>query len=154
MPSEATRDWLLVDGSSLIFRAFFGVPASVRAPDGHQVNAVRGFLETLARMLSERAPQRIAVADDADWRPAWRVELLPTYKAHRYTSRHARVLSVAQTSDYVALEAKSDITVFPSVKSAGKRVWPGSSWARAGMGASNFVFSPLAEKTRRLAAQF
>jgi 5'-3' exonuclease len=72
-----------VDGSSLIFRAFFGVPRSVRAPDGHMVNAVRGFLETLVRMVTERRPLHLAVADDADWRPAWRVELIPGYKAHR-----------------------------------------------------------------------
>ncbi|HEX3604388.1 MAG TPA: 5'-3' exonuclease [Candidatus Dormibacteraeota bacterium] len=76
-------DWMLVDGSSLIFRAYHGVPASVRAPDGHMVNAVRGFLERLARLVAERRPRRLAIADDADWRPAWRVELIPEYKAHR-----------------------------------------------------------------------
>ena len=76
-------EWLFVDGSSLIFRAFFAVPRSVKAPDGHLVNAVRGFLETLVRMVGERRPARLAVADDADWRPAWRVELIPGYKAHR-----------------------------------------------------------------------
>jgi len=76
-------EWLLVDGSSLIFRAFYGVPASVRSPDGRQVNAVRGFLETLTRLVTSRSPHRVAVAADADWRPAWRVDLLPGYKAHR-----------------------------------------------------------------------
>ncbi|MBV8301247.1 MAG: flap endonuclease [Candidatus Dormibacteraeota bacterium] len=76
-------DWLLVDGSSSIFRAFYAVPASVRAPDGRQVNAVRGFLETLARLITTRRPRRLAVASDIDWRPAWRVELLPSYKLHR-----------------------------------------------------------------------
>ena len=76
-------DWLFVDGSSLIFRAFFAMPDSVRAPDGHMVNAVRGFIETLARMITSRRPRGIAVASDADWRPAWRVELIPGYKAHR-----------------------------------------------------------------------
>jgi 5'-3' exonuclease len=75
--------WLLVDGSSLIFRAFHGVPPSVRSPDGRPVNAVRGFLDTLARLCTQRHPQRIAVAADVDWRPAWRVELMPGYKAHR-----------------------------------------------------------------------
>ena len=43
-------DWLLVDGSSLIFRAFFGVPASFRSPDGKPVNAVRGFMDDLERI--------------------------------------------------------------------------------------------------------
>lgn len=76
-------DWLLVDGSSLIFRAFYGVPSTVVAPDGRPVNAVRGFLETLARLLYSRRPGRLAVATDEDWRPAWRVDLLPAYKLHR-----------------------------------------------------------------------
>ena len=76
-------DWLLVDGSSLIFRAFYGVPASVRSPDGRPINAVRGFLETLARLVTNRKPYHLAIASDADWRPAWRVELIPSYKAHR-----------------------------------------------------------------------
>ena len=76
-------DWLFIDGSSLIFRAFYGVPATVRAPGGAQVNAVRGFLETLARLITTRRPSRLAVAADEDWRPAWRVELIPAYKSHR-----------------------------------------------------------------------
>jgi 5'-3' exonuclease len=76
-------DWLLVDGSSLIFRAYYGVPKSVRSPDGREVNAARGFLETLTRLLGMRDPRHIAVAADADWRPEWRVALIPGYKAHR-----------------------------------------------------------------------
>lgn len=76
-------DWLLVDGSSLIFRAYYGVPASVRSPDGRPVNAVRGFLDALARLVTTRQPQRLAIASDEDWRPQWRVELIPSYKAHR-----------------------------------------------------------------------
>jgi 5'-3' exonuclease len=76
-------DWLLIDGSSLIFRAFYGVPATVRSPDGRPVNAVRGFMETLARLVAGRRPGRLAVAGDDAWRPAWRVELIPSYKAHR-----------------------------------------------------------------------
>jgi 5'-3' exonuclease len=76
-------DWLLIDGSSLIFRAYYGVPPSVRAPDGHLVNAVRGTLDNLARLVTSRRPRHIAVAADDAWRPAWRVELIPGYKAHR-----------------------------------------------------------------------
>ena len=76
-------EWLLVDGSSLIFRAFYGVPQTTRAPDGTLVNAVRGTLETLARLITERRPKRLALATDEDWRPDWRVELLPSYKEHR-----------------------------------------------------------------------
>ncbi len=76
-------DWLLIDGSSLIFRAFYGVPQTVVAPDGRLVNAVRGFLDTLSRLIYARRPGRLAVASDEDWRPQWRVDLIPSYKAHR-----------------------------------------------------------------------
>src|SRR5215469_8555586 len=81
--APTSSDWLFVDGSSLIFRAFFGVPASVRSPSGEQINAVRGFLDTLARLVSSRNPRHLAVAADDDWRPEWRVDLLPEYKAQR-----------------------------------------------------------------------
>ena len=76
-------DWLLVDGSSWIFRAYYGVPAGAPAPDGLQVNAIRGFLERLGRLIVQRRPRRLAVADDAAWRPEWRVDLIHTYKSHR-----------------------------------------------------------------------
>jgi 5'-3' exonuclease len=83
MPGVAC-DWLLIDGSSLIFRAFYGVPAaSVRAPDGMAVNAVRGFLDSLGRLVTQRRPRHLAVASDEAWRPDWRVALIPAYKAHR-----------------------------------------------------------------------
>ena len=79
----ALAEWLLVDGSSLIFRAFFGVPKTFHAPDGRLINAVRGFSDRLATLVQERRPRRIAVATDEDWRPRWRVDLIPAYKAHR-----------------------------------------------------------------------
>jgi 5'-3' exonuclease len=76
-------DWLLVDGSSLIFRAFFGVPQTITAPDGQPINAVRGFLDLLARFILDRQPRHLVVATDEDWRPAFRVDLIPSYKTHR-----------------------------------------------------------------------
>ena len=77
-------DWLLVDGSSLIFRAFYALPPDkIKAADGRPVNAVRGSLDNLARLISDRRPRAVALATDEDWRPAWRVEALPGYKAHR-----------------------------------------------------------------------
>jgi 5'-3' exonuclease len=76
-------DWLLIDGSSLMFRAFFGIPTTVRSPQGEPVNAVRGFLDMLGRLIGDRKPRAIVVATDEDWRPAFRVALVPSYKAHR-----------------------------------------------------------------------
>jgi 5'-3' exonuclease len=79
-----TRPLLLVDSASLYFRAYFGIPESaVSAPDGSPVNAVRGFLDMVATLVRTRRPGRVVCALDEDWRPAWRVALLPTYKAHR-----------------------------------------------------------------------
>lgn len=49
------------------------------------MNAIRGFLERLARLIVDRRPRHLAVADDEAWRPGWRVNLIPTYKAHRVT---------------------------------------------------------------------
>lgn len=73
----------MLDSASLYFRAYFGVPDSVRAPDGAPVNAVRGFLEMVARLVAERRPTRLVACWDEDWRPAFRVEAVPSYKAHR-----------------------------------------------------------------------
>jgi 5'-3' exonuclease len=78
------RPLLLIDAPSLYFRAFFGIPESAaRAADGTPVNAVRGFLDMLATLVRTRRPDRLVCALDEDWRPAWRVELLPSYKRHR-----------------------------------------------------------------------
>jgi 5'-3' exonuclease len=74
---------MLLDTPSLYFRAFFGVPESVTAPDGTPVNAVRGLIDMIARLVQDRRPDRLVCCMDADWRPAFRVEALPSYKAHR-----------------------------------------------------------------------
>jgi 5'-3' exonuclease len=76
-------DWLLVDGSSMIFRAYYGVKPTVDGPGGMQVNAIAGFLDRLGRLIRQRRPRHLAIADDFAWRPAWRVELIETYKSHR-----------------------------------------------------------------------
>jgi 5'-3' exonuclease len=77
------RPLLLTDTASLYFRAFYGVPSTVRAPDGTPVNAVHGLLDMLARLVADRRPGRLVCCLDTDWRPAFRVEVLPSYKAHR-----------------------------------------------------------------------
>src|SRR5438132_10119094 len=76
--------WMLIDGSSLMFRAFYGIPAAAfKAPNGMPINAVRGFLDMMGRLVSGRKPQRLAVATDEDWRPAFRVKVMPSYKTAR-----------------------------------------------------------------------
>ena len=68
---------MLIDYSSLLFRTFHTIPATV------PMNAVYGFLNMLARLLVDRRPDRLAVAVDDDWRPDFRVDAIPSYKAHR-----------------------------------------------------------------------
>jgi 5'-3' exonuclease len=80
---------MLLDTASLYFRAYFGVPDSVRAPDGTPVNAVRGLLEFIDRLVRDHRPDHLVACMDADWRPHWRVELIPSYKAHRVAEEHA-----------------------------------------------------------------
>ena len=74
---------MLLDSASLYFRAFFAIPESITAPDGTPVNAVRGFCDMVARLITDRRPTRLVACLDLEWRPAFRVEALPTYKAHR-----------------------------------------------------------------------
>ena len=76
-------EWLLFDGSSLIFRAFYGVPQVFRAPNGFLVNAVRGALDRMASTITDRKPRHVALTTDEDWRPDWRVKLIPDYKVQR-----------------------------------------------------------------------
>ncbi|QKV95917.1 5'-3' exonuclease [Streptomyces sp. NA02950] len=78
-----TRRLMLLDTASLYFRAYFGVPDSVRSPDGTPVNAVRGLLDFIARLVQDHRPDDLVACMDFDWRPGWRVALIPTYKAHR-----------------------------------------------------------------------
>lgn len=65
------------------FRSYFGVPSSITAPDGRPVNALRGFLDAVATVITRERPGRLVVCRDDDWRPQWRVDLIPSYKAHR-----------------------------------------------------------------------
>jgi len=68
---------VLIDYSSLLFRTFHTIPDTV------PMNAVYGFLNMLARLVTDRRPDRLAVAVDDDWRPAFRVDAIASYKAHR-----------------------------------------------------------------------
>ena len=78
-----SRRIILLDTASLYFRAFYGVPDTVRDPRGEPINAARGLVDMIAKLaLFSESTELVACWDD-DWRPAWRVELVPSYKAHR-----------------------------------------------------------------------
>ena len=74
---------MLLDAPSLYFRAFHGVPDTIRRGDGTPVNAVRGLLDMIARLTSDYQATHLVACMDDDWRPKWRVDLIPAYKSHR-----------------------------------------------------------------------
>ncbi len=81
------------------FRSFFGVPPSITAPDGRPVNAVRGFLDSMAVVITRHRPRRLVVCLDVDWRPQFRVDLIPSYKAHRLEQEISDEVDVEQVPD-------------------------------------------------------
>jgi 5'-3' exonuclease len=86
---------MLLDTASLYFRAFYGVPETMTAPDGTPVNAVKGLLDMIARLIRARHPARLVACLDFSWRPAFRVAALPSYKAHRANPDGSEIVPAA-----------------------------------------------------------
>lgn len=90
---------MLLDTASLYFRAFYGVPDKVKAPDGSSVNAARGLLDIVAKLVTLYEPTHVIACWDDDWRPQWRVDLIPSYKAHRVVEVVASAPDVEEVPD-------------------------------------------------------
>ncbi|MGO4805409.1 5'-3' exonuclease H3TH domain-containing protein [Arthrobacter sp. 2MCAF15] len=95
---------MLLDTASLYFRAFYGVPDTVRRADGTPVNAVRGLLDMITRLTTDYGATHLVACWDNDWRPQWRVDLIPSYKSHRVEEAVADGPDVEVVPD--ALEAQ------------------------------------------------
>jgi 5'-3' exonuclease len=96
---------LLLDAASLYYRAFYGIPPdSMTAPDGTPVNAVRGLLDMIARLVRARRPVRLIVCMDADWRPAFRVAAISSYKEHRANPDGTELAPEALTAQIPVIE--------------------------------------------------
>jgi 5'-3' exonuclease len=74
---------MLLDSASLWYRAYFGMPDTLLSPSGEPVNAIRGYLDMTARLMNIYNPNRLVACIEGDWRPSWRVDLFPEYKANR-----------------------------------------------------------------------
>ncbi|MGH2686671.1 MAG: 5'-3' exonuclease, partial [Actinomycetota bacterium] len=74
---------LLLDTSSLFYRAFFALPDSIRGPDGRPTNAIHGYLNMTAQLIRTRGPEQVVHALDDDWKPAPRVASYSGYKSQR-----------------------------------------------------------------------
>jgi 5'-3' exonuclease len=93
---------VLLDSASLYFRAFYGVPDSLKAPDGTVVNAVRGLLDFVATLSAQYHPEAIVACWDDDWRPQWRVDLMPSYKTHRVAEEIVGEPDIEETPDLLS----------------------------------------------------
>ena len=94
---------MLLDSASMYFRAFFGVP-DIAGPDGTPVNAVRGLLDFVSRLVTDYRPTHLVCCWDDDWRPQWRVDLLPTYKAHRVVEEVETAPDVEEVPDPLGVQ--------------------------------------------------
>jgi 5'-3' exonuclease len=103
---------MLLDTSSLTYRAFFALPTSITDPAGRPVNAVRGVLDMHARLAADHRPDEIVHVFDHDWRPAPRVAAYDGYKADRpeepaeLTEQFALLRSVLRLFGLPAVEAE------------------------------------------------
>jgi 5'-3' exonuclease len=95
---------MLLDTASLYFRAFYGVPDTVRSPDGTPVNAVRGLLDIVARLVAEFQPTELVACWDDAWRPQWRVDLIPSYKAHRVAQEVPGGTDIEETPENLVVQ--------------------------------------------------
>ncbi|WP_237111500.1 5'-3' exonuclease [Nocardioides sp. WS12] len=94
---------MLLDTASMYFRAYFGSP-EILAPDGTNVNAVRGLLGYISSLVEQYEPTHLVCCWDDDWRPQWRVDLIPTYKAHRVVTEVADAPDVEEVPDPLGLQ--------------------------------------------------
>lgn len=97
IPAPSPGRLMLLDSASLYFRAFHGVPEKITAPDGTPVNAVRGFLDMVSTLVTLRRPGRLVACWDDDWRPAFRVAAIPSYKSHRVANPRTGAEQVPDT---------------------------------------------------------
>ena len=100
---DVTRRLMLLDSASMYFRAFFGVP-DITAADGTPVNAVRGLLDFIARLVEQYSPTDLVCCWDNDWRPQWRVDLIPSYKAHRVVTENPVGPDVEEVPDPLSVQ--------------------------------------------------
>lgn len=104
--TEQQRPILVLDSASLYYRSFHALPESMVAPDGRPHNALRGFLSTITRLVTDHSPAEVVACWDVEWRPQWRVDLIPSYKAHRVadasTGVEAEPESLSDQADAIA----------------------------------------------------
>ncbi len=106
---------MLLDTASLYFRAFFGVPDRRKSPSAPPTNAASGLLDMIARLVREYEPGRVIACWDDDWRPDFRVDLIPSYKEHRVATGDTEQVPDALSEQIPLIEALLIATGIPRV---------------------------------------
>lgn len=109
---------LVLDTASLYYRSFYAMPSSMTSPDGRPHGAIRGLLSTLTRLVEMHRPSSIVAAWDDDWRPAWRVALMPSYKTHRLAESGAEDAAEASAAEDEPDELSPQITAIAQLLDA------------------------------------
>ena len=94
---------MLLDTASLWYRAYFGMPDSLRSPSGMPVHLIRGVLDRTSRLMTTYQPTELIFCLDSDWRPSWRVELIPSYKEHRVETGEGEELVEESMSEQIPI---------------------------------------------------
>ncbi|WP_335990329.1 5'-3' exonuclease [Glycomyces sp. MUSA5-2] len=96
---------MLIDAASLWYRAYYGLPSSIKAPDGRRSGAVRGFFDGLAVLARRFSPTGMVCCLEGNWRPGWRLEQLPAYKAERANPDGSEATPEGLDDQVAAIEA-------------------------------------------------
>lgn len=83
--------FLVLDLPSIYYRAFYALPESIKDSLGRPANAIKGSLSIISQIYSSQKASGVIAAIDIDWRPKWRVNLLPQYKTQRIISNDSEM---------------------------------------------------------------
>lgn len=100
----------LLDLAGIYYRAYFALPSSMKSPSGMPINSIRGTLDIMKRMLEDAQPDKMIACLDLDWRPAFRVAAIPSYKTHRVLTADAAVPELA-----AAIPGLGEVEVIPEL---------------------------------------
>jgi 5'-3' exonuclease len=106
---------LYFDTATLYYRAFFAVPESIVAPDGAPSGALKSFLDMVSTLNQQFPAEVVVFAWDDDWRPQWRVDLIPSYKTHRLESVDDDGVSVEEVPDALSVQVEAIAGILDAV---------------------------------------
>ncbi len=118
------------------------------APDGHPHNAIRGLFTTITRLVERYNARGVVAAWDVDWRPQWRVDLIPSYKTHRVVDQNDVVQGAeneATPSDGSELEPE---TLGPQIGAIAAIL---DAWGLPRIGTAGFEADDIAATVARVA---